>query len=322
MPLTLPDLDDRSYADLVAEARALIPALASDWTDHNSADPGITLVELFAWLTEMLLYRINQVTDNNRLAFLRLIKGPDWTPDPAKRVAELVRETIVDLRKPARAVTALDFEGIALGIPGVARARCVPCRNLELDTRGDRNLPRHADVSVVVAPTPNPEPAAHLLDEALDRARLLTTRVHVVGVRPVEIGLDLTTRAAGVDWRRDPPRASITLAFTIHARADKPGDQLLEEAEAELRRLFDADKGGPDERGWPFGRFVYISEILECLAEPPGTDFVTAAEPELLANGERWRLLRNAASELEGVRLDPDELPAAVISTTEKTHTP
>ena len=80
MPLTLPNLDDRSYADLLAEARALIPALAPGWTDHNPADPGITLVELFAWLTEMLLYRLNQVTDENRLAFLH--------PDQWSRVAE------------------------------------------------------------------------------------------------------------------------------------------------------------------------------------------------------------------------------------------
>jgi len=49
MPLTLPVLDDRSFDDLVAEARALIPALAPEWTNHNPSDPGITLIELFAW---------------------------------------------------------------------------------------------------------------------------------------------------------------------------------------------------------------------------------------------------------------------------------
>src|SRR3974390_3526950 len=108
MPLPLPDLDDRSYGDLVAEARSLIPALAPDWTDHNPADPGITLIELFAWLSEMLLYRINQVTNENRLAFLRLHNGPKWQHDPKKTVDEEVRETVLALRRPARAVTAAD----------------------------------------------------------------------------------------------------------------------------------------------------------------------------------------------------------------------
>jgi len=116
MPLTLPDLDDRSYADLVAEARSLIPALAPDWTDHNPADPGITLIELFAWLTEMLLYRINQVTDANRLAFLHLLNGPKWKHDPKKSVDEEVRETVLALRRPARAVSAADFEYLTLRV--------------------------------------------------------------------------------------------------------------------------------------------------------------------------------------------------------------
>lgn len=55
MPLRAPNLDDRRYADIVAEARSLIPRYAPEWTDHNETDPGITLVQLFAWMVEMLL---------------------------------------------------------------------------------------------------------------------------------------------------------------------------------------------------------------------------------------------------------------------------
>src|SRR5690349_4133941 len=53
MPLPLPNLDDRSYTDLVEEARRLIPTYAPEWTNHNPSDPGIMLIELFAYLTEM-----------------------------------------------------------------------------------------------------------------------------------------------------------------------------------------------------------------------------------------------------------------------------
>jgi hypothetical protein len=48
-------------ADLVQEARALIPRRAPAWTDHNVHDPGITFIELFAWLVEMQLYQLNRV---------------------------------------------------------------------------------------------------------------------------------------------------------------------------------------------------------------------------------------------------------------------
>mgnify|MGYP000965497100 FL=1 len=80
MPLTLPNLDDRRYTDLVDEARALIPTHAPEWTNHNPSDPGIMLVELFAWLSEMLLYRLNRVTDENTRNFLRLLNGRGWQP--------------------------------------------------------------------------------------------------------------------------------------------------------------------------------------------------------------------------------------------------
>lgn len=77
MALPIPNLDDRSYNDLMNEAQALIPVYNKDWTNHNPSDPGITLLELFAWLTEMVIYRVNQVPEANYRNFLKLI-GVDY----------------------------------------------------------------------------------------------------------------------------------------------------------------------------------------------------------------------------------------------------
>src|SRR5262245_55631829 len=98
MPLTLPNLDDRTYKDLVQEALASIQAHAPEWTNHNPSDPGITLVELFAYLTEMLIYRVDRVTDANRLAFLKLLRGPGWEPSPTRSLVEEIREAVLELR--------------------------------------------------------------------------------------------------------------------------------------------------------------------------------------------------------------------------------
>ncbi len=73
MPLTAPNLDNRQFADIVAEAKTLIPRYAPEWTNFNETDPGITLIELFAWMTEILVYRMNQVPDRNYIKFLQLI---------------------------------------------------------------------------------------------------------------------------------------------------------------------------------------------------------------------------------------------------------
>jgi hypothetical protein len=75
MSIPIPNLDDRSFEDLMKEARALIPRYNKDWTNYNPSDPGITLLELFSWLGEMVIYRTNQVPDASYINFLKLIAG-------------------------------------------------------------------------------------------------------------------------------------------------------------------------------------------------------------------------------------------------------
>ncbi|MDB5054008.1 MAG: putative baseplate assembly protein [Bacilli bacterium] len=71
--LPLPNLDDRMFEQIVLEARKSIPRLLPRWTDENVHDPGITFVELFAWLSEMQQYYLNRVTHKNELKFLKLL---------------------------------------------------------------------------------------------------------------------------------------------------------------------------------------------------------------------------------------------------------
>jgi predicted phage baseplate assembly protein len=73
MPLQAPILDDRTFDQILSQAKLLIPRYAPAWTNQSETDPGITLMELFAWMTEMLLYRVNQVPDLNYIKFLELL---------------------------------------------------------------------------------------------------------------------------------------------------------------------------------------------------------------------------------------------------------
>lgn len=73
MTLPVPNLDDRTFQDLVDEAKRLIPRYCPEWTDHNVSDPGVTLIELFAWMVESLLYRLNQVPDLHYIKLMELI---------------------------------------------------------------------------------------------------------------------------------------------------------------------------------------------------------------------------------------------------------
>jgi predicted phage baseplate assembly protein len=76
MALPVPNLDDLQFQrDLVDEARLRIIRYCPEWTEYNVSDPGITLIELFAWMTEMIVYRLNKVPDKNYIKFLDMCRS-------------------------------------------------------------------------------------------------------------------------------------------------------------------------------------------------------------------------------------------------------
>jgi predicted phage baseplate assembly protein len=83
MVLQTPNLDDRKFQDIVSEARSKIPLYCPKWTDYNLSDPGITLIEIFAWMVDMLLYRMNLVPEKNYIKFMDLIGIQLEPPKPA-----------------------------------------------------------------------------------------------------------------------------------------------------------------------------------------------------------------------------------------------
>src|SRR5271170_8933 len=82
MPLIPPALDDRSYDDIVQEMLANIPAHTPEWTNPQPGEPGRTLLELFAWLADTILYRANLIPEKQRIAFLKLL-GQSMKPAAA-----------------------------------------------------------------------------------------------------------------------------------------------------------------------------------------------------------------------------------------------
>lgn len=84
MVLPSPNLDDRTFEQIRDEAVRLIPQYCPEWTNYNPSDPGITLLELFSWMTEMVLYRLNRIPDKVYLSLLDLIGVRLRPPQPAR----------------------------------------------------------------------------------------------------------------------------------------------------------------------------------------------------------------------------------------------
>src|SRR5690242_16406891 len=84
MSLPAPTLDDRSFQDFVDQAKRAIPRHCPEWTNHNLNDPGVALIELFAWMSEQLIFRLNQVPDRLYLHFLNLVGIEPFPPGVAR----------------------------------------------------------------------------------------------------------------------------------------------------------------------------------------------------------------------------------------------
>ena len=317
MPLPLPNLDDRTYNDLLEEARALIPSLYPVWTDHNPTDPGIILIELFAWLTEMVIYHLNRVPDASYTAFLRLLRGPDWRLEGELDKARLdaaMRETVLTLREPYRAATCDDFEYLATqawpktaealalqesGHGTVKRARCISQRNLDITDPVLRQATAPAHVSLIVV-TDQPATRPGLTPEVrqalwhyLDTRRLLTTRHHVVG----------------------PDYVPVTLAgaqLVLHR--DVLAEKVRRDAVQAVRKFFRPITDDPDGKVWPFGRDVYVSEMYELLDKVEGVNYVenvVLTAPNRLDGSSREQLTQGNV--LAGITIDAHELVEIIV---------
>ncbi|MFP2900080.1 hypothetical protein [Corallococcus sp. 4LFB] len=279
MRFELPELDTPSALELLEEARAGIPGLAPWWTDHNPSDPGITLLELFAWLTEMVLYRAGRLRDGHLKAFLKLLGGSQG----GHSLDEALRLRVLELREPWLAVTEGDFESLALKHGGLRRVRalgerdletantCEACRTSETRTPCKKCItfkPAPSHVSLILVPTPlavggEPPAASEELrqdvKEYLAKRRLLTTRLHVVG------------------WKR----LEFTLCATLHLAPDlrKAQEQEVEKtAREKLLRWLHPLTGGVNGQGWPFGRAIHGSELYALLERVAGVDSVNTVE--------------------------------------------
>ena len=113
MPLPVPSIDTRTYQQLVDETLARVPIHTPEWTNFNSSDPGVTLVQLFAFLAEAMIYRANQIPVRNRAKFLHLLGIPLGSASEALGLA-----TIANERGPLSVETlAADLELVAGEVP-------------------------------------------------------------------------------------------------------------------------------------------------------------------------------------------------------------
>ncbi len=160
---------------------------------------------------------------------------------------------------PARATTLLDYERLALDTPGAQVVRARAWAGLD---PGYPGLRAPGTVTVVIVsglPSGRPQPSQGLLDtvhDYLNRRRIIGTRLVVVG----------------------PQYVVVTVRATVQVKARSSPERVQVDILAQLNRFLDPLQGGPNGRGWPFGRDVYRAEILQVIDNVSGVDHVLSLE--------------------------------------------
>jgi hypothetical protein len=274
MPLPVPNLDDRTFDQLVTEARTLIPRHFPAWTDHNPSDPGITLLELFASLLEAAIYQINRVPERSLERFAALV-GVARKPD--NPITETLRQALEVLARQDRAVTVDDFERLAkdefeksvepTATDTIARAKAIV--EVVQAEETPHVFPEEQVVKVIIVPN---EPDSHKLIpsddlrqqvfEFLRQHRLITTRIQVVPPHYQCVSIAVTVvRDFGSRLDRDAVQKKVTQA---------------------IRDFLHPLIGGVEGTGWEFGRSVFRSELYQLIEGIAGVDHVR----QLLLNGD------------------------------------
>lgn len=283
--LPAPRLDDRTFQDLVDDARRLIHRRCPQWSDHNISDPGITLVETFAMMMEQLIYRLNRVPDRHYVKFLELLglelrppgaaqgEATFWLSAPQPQPVK-VREGIeistdrTDLDEPVVFSTTevLDIIPCSLetGQLATVSAGGIP---------QNQNNPTAGEGFPCFSQRPTPEDALLIgLNHAVPSCAVLlrlACRVSGVGVDPTDPPYVWEAFTAPEGWLPCDVERDETLAF------NRPGDVVLHVPRGHTLAAPAPLSGTP--RGWLRCRLLTPTAGQDTYTKPPLISSISAA---------------------------------------------
>lgn len=289
MPLPNLNLDDKNFEELVEEAKKYIPIYAPEWTDHGIHDPGITLIELFAWISEMQIYYLSKITEENKASFLKILGTPI---NEDNKVDANISKARKDIKKTYSAITPEDYEYLvyeylesAYSEGGFSKSKYSEGQYSEDeylvdeyseneysdDEYFDELRNKHFKDNFRVKAVPDVEnqlmkviianryninnDISDLYEDIysyLDEHRIVGTPLYVGGAEFVKVSIS----------------ADINIKKSYNFEAVK------NMAKKKLIEFLDPFNGGVLKKGWPFGRKVFKSEINQILAKVDGVKCV------------------------------------------------
>lgn len=265
MPIQLPNLDNKTFDDLMKEMITSIPKHTKEWTNFNPSDPGITILELLAWISETLIYRTNRIPEESYMNFLRLIAGItlyDNTDTFHKRIINslddlekgIVKKDIQSMKAEAqnflnskyRAVTKEDFREVTIEAD-------LRIKRAEVFTQPEK-------VEIIIIPEDN-----NLYKDSEKTEELIKTVKKYMEPRRL-IGTIIDVKMAVYT----PVNLKVTLVCESYAKSET----VIESVKNAISVYLNSTKGGPDGKGWPYGRNLMVYELFYVIERIKGVKYV------------------------------------------------
>jgi len=302
MALPLPNLDDRNFEQLVSEMIELLPRHSKEWTNMNPSDPGIMILELFAYLVEMDIFQLNRVTNASYVKFLKLV-GVDieWIPGsevpPSLLGDEQVKAGIIlALKKLSylRAISQNDIsqivEDILLPKDIVSRVHCFPNRYIrkedilgvadiekkvvtEMEKEGYLLIIISADNKPFIQRETNPCLEQTVVDRTIQRYTLIDADLDLLRIE-LDKRRILTTRMYVIQAQLK----KITLSIRVTPEKGVDSVILTQKINDNILDFYSPVWGGEDENGFAIGRVFKVSETIEAIENTEGVDYTYSFE--------------------------------------------
>jgi len=282
MPIQLPDLDNKTFDDLMKEMIASIPKYTKEWTNFNPSDPGITILELLAWIAEGLIYRTNRIPRESYVNFLCLISGAsidkdgkqitytayDFNDCAREKILNYLRAIVAGSEKPDvnsmkayaqefldskyRAVTVEDFKELT--------------RKASPDIKRVEVIPSYTNVEIIIIPDDinlgKIQELIGIAKKCLDPRRLICTKLDIKQAQYKNINLEITISCE-------------SSAKIIKRVAQEIPEDVIEKRVANaVSKYLDSIDGGPEGNGWPYGRKLLPYELFHIIKKVKGVKHV------------------------------------------------
>ena len=257
MPMQSPNLDDRTFTDLVEAAKLRIRQRCPEWNDLSPGDPGIVLLEAFAFLTETMIYRLNRIPEKAYIEFLKLI-GVKLTPPSAAQVTlefflSKPQSQPVEIPLNTRVTTANSTSGTNAPVFTLAEAVTIPAGEINVQARAYHCSQIDAELIGVGSGLPGltlPVKHAPIIYPTTDKLDLIvgvetppdTLEAHATAVKHLDKSFQIWTEAENFSDNSNNPfvyiadrhAGTITFAPAVHRQDDSGLMKAAPEALAEI----------------------------------------------------------------------------------------